>query len=71
MPCSSSDGQGSAESNAQDALREVGKLRRKNDELTSMLCCLLRQISDHVELNPDVARWFEEHKKWDRSQGRT
>lgn len=70
MPCNSSDGQGSAENNAQDALREVEKLRRKNDELTAMLCSLLNRLEDHIELDQDVKNWFMEHRKWDRSQGR-
>lgn len=70
MPCNSSDGQGSAENNARDAMREVEKLRRKNDELTSMLCSLLNRLEDHIVLDQDVKRWFDAHKAWDRSQGR-
>lgn len=70
MPCNSSDGQGSPEAVASSAYDEVRKLRKKNDELTSMLCALLRGLNDTMELPPETVKWYQEHKAWDRSQGR-
>jgi hypothetical protein len=77
MPCSSSDGMGDAYREDPEARRNVVKLqdkvtelRRKNDDLTRMLCALLRDLSNVVNVSPDIARWYEEHKAWDRSRGR-
>lgn len=71
MPCNSSDGQGSAWAIADDAEREVRKLRAKNDELTFMLCGVLRALeAAGIPLPAETMVWFEAHKKWDRSQGR-
>lgn len=53
-----------------DARREIRELREKNNDLTRMLCSLLHSLNDSVPLSPDLAQWYEHHKKWDRSQGR-
>jgi hypothetical protein len=61
MPCNSSDGMGH---------RTDPAAQRKIDDLTRMLCSLLRALDGKVALPPDVADWYRAHQSWDRSQGR-
>lgn len=63
MPCNSSDGMG-------DAYREDPEARRKVEELTQMLCAVLRILDSNVTLPPEVHKWWMKHKAWDKSQGR-
>lgn len=64
MPCSSSDGMG-------EAYRTDPVAQRKVDELTRMLCSLLRTLDGcNVALPPDIVDWFRKHREWDRTQGR-
>lgn len=63
MPCNSSDGMGEAYRTDPDAQRKI-------DELTRMLCSLLRTLDDKVLLPADVEKWYRKHREWDRSQGR-
>ena len=63
MPCSSGMGD--------PGWSEINELRRKNDELTRMLCSLLRSLDDHIpHLPSDVVEWYAAHREWDASQGR-
>lgn len=70
MPCNSSDGMGDAYREDPRARNQITDLRRKNDDLTSMLCSLLRALSANMPIPPDVVQWFHAHKEWDKSQGR-
>lgn len=70
MPCNSSDGMADAYREDPDARRQIRELRQKNDELTRMLCSLVRSLHFGVSLPMDVAEWYERHKEWDRSKGR-
>lgn len=71
MPCNSSDGMADAYRTDPDAQRQVRELRQKNDDLTRMLCSLLRALEDHMIVPQDVAEWYHQHQEWDRSQGRS
>lgn len=74
MPCSSSDGMGYDYKEDPEARREIRKLREKNDELTQMLCSLLRMLdsseSGPLPLSQDIRDWYNKHREWDKSQGR-
>lgn len=70
MPCNSSDGMAAAYAEDPVAQRDILELKRKNDELTHMLCSLLRALDDSIAIPSDVAEWFHKHREWDRSQGR-
>lgn len=70
MPCSSSDGMGY---NSEDifARRRLDDLLKKNNELTEILCSVLRSLDDaNIPIPVNAAAWYHDHRKWDKSQGR-
>ncbi|HYT42420.1 MAG TPA: hypothetical protein VEP90_08735 [Methylomirabilota bacterium] len=72
MPCTGDGPSISYDAYAHDDIR---RLKEKNDELTRMLCSLIRLLKQKVFpvsmlLDPEIEKWFVEHEKWDRSQGR-
>ena len=70
MPCDSSQGMGDAYREDPQARREVHAMKRELDEVTRMLCSLLRALDDTTQIPPDVAEWFHKHREYDKSQGR-
>lgn len=72
MPCDSSRGMGDAYREDQVARRENQAMKRELDRVTSMLCSLLSLVSamNMAGLPPDIQKWYEAHKAWDKSQGR-
>lgn len=70
MPCNSSDGMADAYREDPQARREIADLRRKNDELTRMLCELVTALAGDRKLPPELSAWWTAHQKWDESQGR-
>lgn len=70
MPCNSSNGMGKVSQS------DIEELKRKNDELTRMLCWVLNAIFRTsnglpIDLPTEVTQWWEKHQLWDRTQGRT
>ena len=70
MPCSSSDGMADAYREDPVARRQIIQLQKSNNELTDMLCTLLRSLEGKIEFDAKTQAWFDNHKKWDQSQGR-
>lgn len=71
MPCSSSDGMADAYREDLQARRQISDLQQKNNELTDMLCSLLRHLDSLLpDAPPAVVEWYRKHREWDRSQGR-
>ena len=76
MPCSGGPGGAydpkyAAFNSAMDAHSSIRKLRSENDELTRMLCSLLRTLAEtNIKLPPDLEAWWRKHQNWDISQGR-
>jgi hypothetical protein len=74
MPCNSGYGDsvntfsGSGEDFT--ARRQVTEIKQELDNVTNMLCSLLRVLDGKVTIPPDVAQWFDKHQEHDRSQGR-
>jgi hypothetical protein len=71
MPCSSSDGMGRDRGEDYDARRDIKDLAAKNDELTQVLCAVLRAVDGAQIPIPEIAKeWYRKHREWDKSQGR-
>lgn len=47
-------------------------MEMKAEKLTQLLCALMRQLeaSGFKPADPELARWWDEHKRWDGQQGR-
>lgn len=71
MPCDSSQGMADAYRTDPVAQRRIAELKTECDQVTRMLCSLLRSLDDAVTLPPDVAAWYHKHREHDRAQGRT
>lgn len=68
MPCDSSQGMADSYREDPEARKQVKVLKAELDKVTRLLCSVLSQLS--MDLPPDLAAWYAEHKEWDRSQGR-
>jgi len=66
MPCDSGQGM----SSDGDLYRRIDGLKRECDEVTSMLCSLLRSLDERIHLPPEIVDWYRKHKEYDKSQGR-
>jgi len=53
-----------------EARRRIEHVKAQLDSVTAMLCALCRRISEGGPLPPEIAAWYEQHKAWDKSQGR-
>lgn len=53
-----------------DAQRQIKEMKSELDNVTSMLCSLLRQLDGRLPLTQEIAEWFQKHREYDRSQGR-
>jgi hypothetical protein len=54
-----------------DAYRTDPVAQQKIDDLTRMLCSLLRSLDGKgLQLPPDIVEWYNKHRAWDQSQGR-
>lgn len=68
MPCDSSGYPPAGDD--YEARRQIKAMKQDLDNVTSMLCSLLRALDNSVPIPPDVAEWFHKHREYDRSQGR-
>jgi hypothetical protein len=68
MPCDSSGY--TPAGNDYEAHRQIKEMKAELDNVTSMLCSLLRQLDGHVPLSPEIADWFHKHREYDKTQGR-
>lgn len=48
---------------------EFQELKKHSDKLTDMLCraCLCFELSGGI-LSPDMQKWWEQHKEWDKKR---
>jgi hypothetical protein len=80
MPCDSSQGLGDAYREDPEARRQMQAMKKELDHVTSMLCSLLglliktdlTSLPTNIEniMPPEIQKWYEAHKAWDKSQGR-
>lgn len=74
MPCDNSQGMGDAYRTDPEARRDLQVMKQELDKITSMLCSLLRALDASsrpvINIPPDIAAWFQEHRAYDQSQGR-
>ncbi len=75
MPCSMYEGVTSADfaaSDAADAKRKAEQAMAAANEVTAILCKVLRSISPEQfsKLDADVHRWFDKHLEHDAKHGR-